>query len=366
MRKTFKYRIYPTKKQDRIMRQWLEECRWLFNHFLAERKNAWEQEQKSLSLYEQHASLPALKEQRPSLASVHSQVLQNVAVRIDLAFKAFFRRVKASEKPGYPRFRGKGRYDSFTFPQSGFSLDGNILRLSKIGNVKVVLHRPVEGNIKTCTIKRSSTDKWYVMFSCEWEPTPLPENNEAVGIDVGLHSFATLSTGEHIENPRFFRQEEKALAKAQRKLSKAEKGTLERKKRRKVVARIHERIAWKRQDFIHQHSRRIINRFGIIAVEDIHVNRMLHNHCLAKSISDAAWSGFFQLLAQKAAWAARQFVAVNPAYTSQTCSSCGHRQKMPLSERVFKCPCCGLELDRDHNAAVNILGLGLQSLGINP
>jgi len=366
MRKTFKYRIYPTKKQDRIMRQWLEECRWLFNHFLAERKNAWEQEQKSLSLYEQQASLPTLKKQRPSLASVHSQVLQNVAVRIDLAFKAFFRRVKAGEKPGYPRFRGKGRYDSFTFPQSGFSLNGNILRLSKIGNVKVVLHRPVEGNIKTCTIKRSSTDKWYVMFSCEWEPTPLPENNEAVGIDVGLHSFATLSTGEHIENPRFFRQEEKALAKAQRKLSKAEKGTLERKKRRKVVARIHERIAWKRQNFIHQHSRRIINRFGIIAVEDIHVNHMLHNHCLAKSISDAAWSGFFQLLAQKAAWAARQFVAVNPAYTSQTCSSCGHRQKMPLSERVFKCPCCGLESDRDHNAAVNILGLGLQSLGINP
>ena len=348
------------------MNQWLEECRWLFNHFLAERKEAWGKEQRSINYHSQATSLPALKEQRPSLANVHSQVLQNVAVRIDLAFKAFFRRVKAGEKPGYPRFRGKGRYDSFTFPQSGFSLDGNILRLSKIGNVKVVLHRPVEGNIKTCTIKRSSTDKWYVMFSCEWEPTPLPENNEAVGIDVGLHSFATLSTGEHIENPRFFRQEEKALAKAQRKLSKAEKGTLERKKRRKVVARIHERIVWKRQDFIHQHSRRIINRFGIIAVEDIHVNRMLHNHCLAKSISDAAWSGFFQLLAQKAAWAARQFVAVNPAYTSQTCSSCGHRQKMPLSERVFKCPCCGLELDRDLNAAFNILGLGRQALGVCP
>jgi len=349
MLKTFKYRIYPTKKQIRIMNQWLEECRWRFNHFLAEA-----------------TSLPALKEQRPSLANVHSQVLQNVAVRIDLAFKAFFRRVKAGEKPGYPRFRGKGRYDSFTFPQSGFILDGNILRLSKIGNVKVVLHRPVEGQIKTCTIKRSSTGKWYVMFSCEWEPVPLPENSQAVGIDVGLYSFATLSTGEQIKNPKFFRQEEKALAKAQRKLSKTERGTPERKKYRKVVARIHERIAWKRQDFIHQHSRRIVNRFGIIAVEDIHVNRMVHNHCLAKSISDAAWSEFFQLLAYKAAWAGRQFVAVNPAYTSQTCSSCGHRQKMPLSERVFKCPCCGLELDRDHNAAVNILGLGLQSLGINP
>lgn len=348
------------------MNQWLEECRWLFNHFLAERKEAWEKEQRSINYHSQATSLPALKEQRPSLANVHSQVLQNVAVRIDLAFKAFFRRVKAGEKPGYPRFRGKGRYDSFTFPQSGFTLDGNILRLSKIGNVKVVLHRPVEGQIKTCTIKRSSTGKWYVMFSCEWEPVPLPENSQAVGIDVGLYSFATLSTGEQIESPKFFRQEEKALAKAQRKLSKTERGTPERKKYRKVVARIHERIAWKRQDFIHQHSRKIVNRFGIIAVEDLNVNRMVHNHCLAKSISDAAWSGFFQLLAYKAAWAGRQFVAVNPAYTSQTCSSCGHRQKMPLSERVFKCPCCGLELDRDHNAAVNILGLGLQSLGINP
>jgi len=366
MLKTFKYRIYPTKKQIRIMNQWLEECRWRFNHFLAERKEAWEKEQRSINYHSQATSLPALKEQRPSLANVHSQVLQNVAVRIDLAFKAFFRRVKAGEKPGYPRFRGKGRYDSFTFPQSGFILDGNILRLSKIGNVKVVLHRPVEGQIKTCTIKRSSTGKWYVMFSCEWEPVPLAENSQAVGIDVGLYSFATLSTGEQIKNPKFFRQEEKALAKAQRKLSKTERGTPERKKYRKVVARIHERIAWKRQDFIHQHSRRIVNRFGIIAVEDIHVNRMVHNHCLAKSISDAAWSEFFQLLAYKAAWAGRQFVAVNPAYTSQTCSSCGHRQKMPLSERVFKCPCCGLELDRDHNAAVNILGLGLQSLGINP
>ncbi len=365
MLKTFKYRIYPTKKQIRIMNQWLEECRWLFNHFLAERKEAWEKEQRSINYHSQATSLPALKEQRPSLANVHSQVLQNVAVRIDLAFKAFFRRVKAGEKPGYPRFRGKGRYDSFTFPQSGFTLDGNILRLSKIGNVKVVLHRPVGGRIKTCTIKRSSTGKWYVMFSCEWEPTPLPENNEAVGIDVGLHSFATLSTGEQIESPKFFRQEEKALAKAQRKLSKAE-DTSERKKRRKVVARIHERIAWKRQNFIHQHSHRIVNRFGIIAVEDIHVNRMVHNHCLAKSISDAAWSGFFQLLAYKAAWAGRQFVAVNPAYTSQTCSACGHRQKMPLSERVFECSCCGLVLGRDHNAARNILGLGRQALGLNP
>ena len=366
MRKTFKYRIYPTKKQICIINQWLEECRWLYNYLLEQRKVAWKENGTSLSLYTQQSNLPSLKQERYSLASVHSQVLQNVAVRIDLAFKAFFRRVKAGEKPGYPRFRGKGRYDSFTFPQSGFSLECNMLWLSKIGNVKVVLHRQLEGQVKTCTIKRSATGKWYVMFSCEWEPVPLPENKESVGIDVGLHSFATLSTGEQIDNPKFFHQEEKALAKAQRKLSKAEKGTPERKKRRKVVARIHERIAWRRQNFVHQHSRKIVNRFGVIAVEDLSVNRMVHNHCVAKSIQDAAWSGFFQLLAVKAEWAGRRFVAVNPAYTSQDCSNCGHRQKMPLSERVFNCPCCGIVLDRDYNAALNILGLGLQSLGISP
>jgi putative transposase len=198
-------------------------------------------------------------------------------------------------------------------------------------------------------------------LKCFWYDL-VGENN----MRTGLHSFATLSTGEQVENPKFFRLEEKALAKAQRKLSKTENGTPQQEKRRKVVARVHERIAWKRQNFAHQLSRKIVNRFGMIALEDIHVNRMLHNHCLAKSLSDAAWSGFFQQLAYKAACAGRQFVAVNPAYTSQDCSGCGHRQRMPLSERVFNCPCCGMVLGRDHNAALNILGLGRQALGLCP
>jgi putative transposase len=194
----------------------------------------------------------------------------------------------------------------------------------------------------------------------------LPSSCEQVGIDVGLKTFATLSTGEEIANPRFFRLEEKALAKANRLLSKQEKGTPQRTKRRKVVARVHERTNWRRADFAHQNSRRIVNRFGLIAVEDLEVNRMLHNHCLAGSISDAAWSGFRQLLAMKAEWAARKFVAVNPAYTSQTCSGCGHRlstdKRLGLSERVFDCPCCQLHIDRDLNASLNILRLGQQSL----
>jgi putative transposase len=367
VRKTFQYRLYPTAEQERKLTATLDECRWLYNHLLEERKTAWEERQESLGLYDQHATLPPLKAARPSLTAVHSQVLQNVAVRIDLAFKAFFRRVKAGEEPGYPRFRGQERYDSFCYPQapSGCQLNGDRLALSGIGTVKVVLHRPLEGQPKTVCIRRSPTGKWYVTFSCEGESTPLPASPELVGVDVGLHSFATLSTAERVENPRFFRREEAALAKAQRLHAQAPKGTPQRKKRRKVVARVHERARWKRQDFAHQHSRRMVNRFQVIAVEDLSVNRMVHNHCLAKSISDAAWAAFAVMLSFKAAWAGRSFIAVNPAYTSQDCSRCGHRQKMPLCDRVYRCPCCGLERDRDHNAALNILALGLQAMGLH-
>jgi putative transposase len=365
--KTFQYRLYPTKAQETKMKATLDECRWLYNHFLEARKTAWEERQQGLRLYDQLGELPALKAERPSLATVHSQVLQNVGIRIDLAFKAFFRRVKAGETPGYPRFRGRERYDSFCYPQapSGCKLNQDRLTLSGIGTVRVVLHRPLEGQPKTVCVRRSPTGKWYVTFSCEWEPAPLPESPEQVGVDVGLYSFAALSTAEAIENPRFFRREEEALARAQRHHAQERKGTPQRRKRRKVVARVHERTRWKRQDFAHQHSRRLVNRFQVIAVEDLSVNRMVHNHCLAKSISDAAWAAFAAMLSFKAAWAGRSFIAVNPAYTSQDCSACGHRQKMPLSDRVYRCPCCGLDMDRDHNAALNILALGLLAMGLH-
>jgi putative transposase len=366
--KTFQYRIYPTAKQERLLNETLDACRWLYNHFLDQRMTSWEENQETIGLYDQHGQLPALKHDRPSLAKVHSQVLQNVGVRIDLAFKAFFRRCKEGEKPGYPRFRGRHRYDSFCFPQygNGCKLEGDQLYLSKIGNVQVVLHREIEGEPKTVCIRRSSTGKWYVTITCEWEPTALDPTLEQVGIDVGLASFATFSTGEAIDHPRFFRAEEKSLAKAQRRLMKEAKGTPKRKKRRKVVARVHERTRWRRKDFAHQESRKIVNRFQVIAIEDLSVNPMLHNHCLAKSISDAAWGEFASMIRVKAEWAGRSVVAVNPAYTSQDCSRCGHRQKMPLSDRIYRCPCCTLLLDRDLNAALNILRLGLQALGLAP
>lgn len=365
VQKTFKYRIYPGPGQRRKLEAGLESCRFLYNHLLGARKDTFEGTGYGLTLYDQNYTLPQLRSTNERLASVHSQVLQNVSVRVDLAMKAFFRRVKAKETPGYPRFRGKGRYSSFTYPQAGSCacIKGGKVQLSKIGLVKAIIHRPLEGKPKTCTVSKTSTGKWFVTFSCEWEPTTLPPSTFAVGIDLGLTTFAALSTGERIESPKFFRKEEKVLSRIQRRLSKVELGTPERTKRRKVVARVHERIKWRRANFIHQESRKVVNRFGSIFVEDLSVNRMVHNHYLAKSIMDAAWTGFINLTSIKAEWAGRKFVKVNPAYTTQDCHKCGHRQKMPLVEREYRCPCCRLVMCRDLNASLNILRLGQQSQG---
>ncbi len=364
MRKSFKYRIYPTKSQRSRMERTLDLCRWVYNQTLAYRKDVWETEGRSISKYETHNLLPGWKTENPELTEVHSQVLQNVQERVELAFKAFFRRVKSGEKPGYPRFKGKGWYDSFTFPQSGFKLVSGKLRLSKIGDVKIKLHRPIEGEIKRLTIRRTPTGKWFACFSVEVDPPPNPPWKDGLmaGIDVGLESFASLSNGEKIDNPRFFRSEEKALAKAQRRLSKCEKGTPERRKARKVVQRIHERIANRRYDFAHQISNQLVAKYGLIAFEDLNIKNMIQNHHLAKSISDAAWRMLVTTTSYKAESAGSKVVLVDPRNTSQLCSRCGLKVPKSLSDRVHECPQCGLVMDRDENAAINILRLGLQSL----
>ena len=367
MRKTFRYRIFPTHKQATVLEQTLDGCRWLYNHFLEQRKNAWETEKKSLSRYDQSNTLKTLKIEHPFLANIFSQTLQDVSTRIDLAFRAFFRRVKAGQKPGYPRFKGKGRYDSFTYPQSGFRLLKNVVRLSKIGCVKIKLHRSIEGKIKTCTVRRTPTGKWFVTFACDIAHKPVEQPiNPSIGIDMGLESFATLSNGEQIENPRFFNHEEKALAKAQRKLSVQKKASKARAKARKIVARIHERINWKRHNFVHQKSRKLVNRFNTIVVENLSINDMKKDNfrCINKSIGDAAWRMFLDCLRYKAECAGSRCIQVNPAYTSQICSNCGNRHKLKLSDRMYHCPCCGFSLQRDHNAALNILALGLQSFSL--
>ena len=395
MLKACRYRLYPTKAQASQLAWTLETCRHVYNSLVNDRKFQYEVSGKAPSWMEQKRSITAWKPAHPELSDVYSQVLQDVSKRVDLAFQAFFRRVKDGETPGYPQIKGDG-YDSFTYPQSGFGFHQGKLRLSKVGDIAVRLHRPIDGTIKTCTVRRINSkwfvskwfvskwfvskwfvskwfvskwfvskwfvSKWFVCFAAEYTPDILPPSEEEVGIDVGLKTFASLSNGENIENPRFFRKEEKALAKAQRKLSKQKRGSRERKKARKIVSRIHERIRNRRHDFVHQTARRLVNRYGVIAVEKLNVKGMVKNHCLAKSISDASWSMFRSVLTMKAESAGRLVVTVNPAYTSQMCSGCGNIQKKSLSVRTHKCLSCGLVLDRDTNAAVNIKALGQQCL----
>ena len=343
---------------------------------------------------------------RPGLKQVHSQVVQDVALRLKKAMDAFFRRLKVGETPGYPRFRGTGRYDSLTYPQwdNGvrLSASGKRLLLAKVGDVKIILHRPLDGTPKTATIRRTATGKWFAIISCEWDPIPFPPTGREVGIDVGLATFATRSDGEAIANPRSFRREEQALARAQRQHQRAldahkairaaltdrvkqahpdldQAGVWQavsqdpakraawklRQKRREVVARTHERARWKREDFAHQQSRRIVNAFDVIALEDLSVTSMVQNSHLAKSIHDAAWSQFAALIAWKAAWADRRYIAVNPAHTSQDGSGCGNRNvDLTLADRVYRCVRCGLVIDRDLNASRNMLAVGRHCLGL--
>ncbi len=362
MQKSYKYRLYPSKAQQRQLEQTLDGCCELYNAALQERREAWRLKKKSLNYHAQAMQLPEIKALREDLRGVHSQVLQDVLKRLDKAFDAFFRRVKSGEKAGFPRFLSRSRYDSFTFPQSGFALESGKLKLSKIGKVKIKLHRPIEGKIKICAIIRNSTGKWFVCLSVEGESQPLPKSQESIGIDLGLKEFAVLSNGEAIPNPKFFRAEEKQLAKAQRKLSAANKGSAVRKKHRKVVARVHERIANRRNNFVHQESRKLVNQYGIIIFEDLNIRGMLKNHHLAKSIADAAWNQLVNNTHYKAANADRKRIQVNPHNTSKRCSLCGAMVEKDLRVRIHHCTSCGLVLDRDHNAAINILALGLQSL----
>ena len=367
VRKAYKYRIGLTNGQQRIVHAMLEEARWVYNQTLAMREDAWEQRQERSGYYDTKRMLPIWKEERPSLSKVHSMVLQDVTMRVELAFQAFFRRLKENaDAAGYPRFKGYGRYDSLTYPQygNGVRLDGDTLILSKVGSINIHLHRPVDGMIKTVTIIRGAGKKWYACLSVELEAQPHAPTHQNIGIDVGLEKFATLSNGETIANPRFLRRDEQDLKRAHRRLSKAQKGTPERAKRRKVVARIHERITNRRRDVAHQVSRKFVNRFDVIAFEDLTIARMLKNHCVAKSIADAAWSQLIQYTTYKAEEAGRVVVLVNPRGTSGRCSSCRIVVKKDLSTRVHQCPTCGLTIDRDVNAALNILALGLQGIGI--
>jgi putative transposase len=386
VKKAFQYRIYPTRKQAKALQFTLDHCRELYNAGLEERREAYRMAGKSISYYDQKRDLPEIKEIRPEYKEIYSQVLQDVLNRLDKAFKAFFRRVKNGEKPGHPRFQGYNRYDSFTYPQieklkgkPTISIENGKVVLPKIGHIKIKQHRPLEGKAKTCTIKREG-DSWYVIIVCEVEAQKkLPYTDLPIGIDMGLKHFMTDSHGDIMDNPRFFRKSHGRLKKKQQRLCKKRNKSNHRKRSARLVGKAHKKVRNQRKDFHHKEARILVDTFEIIVFEDLSMHPMVrrpkikqdeNGHYLPngasskaglnKSILDAGWGAFIELVKHKAEYAGVTVYEVDPKKTSQICSACGEEgEHKDLSVRTHVCIHCGVVLDRDHNAALNILDRGL-------
>lgn len=357
MIKVFKYRLYPTDKQAKVLTAQLDGHRFLYNQALAQRKEVYEAIGKGLGYSDQVTGLlPKLKKDNDSLAPCNYSSLQQTLRRLDKSFKAFFRRVKAGEKSGYPRFKPADRFNTIAYATlgDGCQIKEGRIYLQHVGHVKVKWHRPITGKVKTLSVTRRN-NRWYVSFAVEYTPIELPKTNKGIGIDVGLIAFITTSDGKQIEPPKYFRKAERKLAKAQRKLSRRKKGSNRRRKARTLVAKRHEKISNQRLDFCHKVTHSLVQNYDGFAVENLTIKNMLKNRHLAKSISDASWGMFLAILKYKAENAGRWYQEVNPRGTSQECSSCGMVVKKSLSVRVHNCPYCGLSLDRDVNAALNIL-----------
>ena len=362
MRKAYRYRLYPTEKQANLLTGQLAEACRLYNGALQERRDAYRIAGKSLGYLDQAAQLKEIRA-NGDLGLANFSCCQDVLRRVDKTFQAFFRRVKRGDRAGYPRFKPVSRFDSITFPSYGDGcrlLDGGKLKLQGIGQIKVKLHRPVEGTIKNVTVKREA-GKWYVCFSVECEARPLPESTEAVGIDVGLTTFAVLSDGTEIENPRYYREAQAKLRRAQRKVARRKRGSKRRKEAVRLLQKAHVHVRNQRSDFQHKEARKIVNRFGVIVVEDLNI-KGLAGGMLAKSVYDAAWSGFLQKTSSKAEEAGRLYLAVIPNGSSQECL-CGAQVRKTLSDRWHHCELCGLSEPRDHVSSKIIIGRGLRLLG---
>ncbi|HEY4034325.1 MAG TPA: transposase [Ktedonobacteraceae bacterium] len=386
MMKAFKYRLYPTCKQAGTLQFILDRKRELYNASLEERREAYRMSHISISYNDQSAQLPAIKEIRPEYKEIYSQILQDTLKRVDKAFKAFFKRCKEGKTPGFPRFQGYDRYDSFTYPQieklkgkPTVTIENGKVILPKIGHVKVKEHRPLEGKVKTATIKHEG-DYWYIVFTCEVEArVKLSYTDLPIGIDMGLKHFMTDSNGDVVDNPKFFRKSHGRLKKKQQRLSKRRNKSNHRKKAAQLVGKAHKKVRNQRRDFHHKDSRILVETFETIVFEDLSMHNMvrkpkakqdenrkyLPNGAAAKgglnkSILDAGWGSFIELVKHKAEWAGVTVYEVDPSKTSQICSAC-HKEgeHKDLSVRTHVCEHCGVVLDRDHNAAVNILDRGL-------
>lgn len=362
MRKTYRYRLFTTQAQERALEAQLGEACRLYNAALQERRDAYKKHGITLNYYDQANQLKTIRQAGDSMLANFSAA-QDVLRRVDKTFKAFFGRVKTGRKSGYPRFKSRRRFDSYTFPSygDGCRLTGTRLYLQGVGHIKVKLHRPVDGMIKTITVKREC-GKWYACFSVEIEAMPLPETDTSTGIDVGLTAFATLADGAEIDNPRYYRRAQATLRLAQRRVARRKRGGKNRRKAVLLLQKAHTKVKNQRTDFQHKVARTLVNTYGIISVEDLNI-KGLASGMLAKSVNDAGWSAFINKLTTKAEEAGRRLVRVNPRGTSQTCL-CGAAVPKTLSQRWHQCPDCGLSAARDHVSAQLILRQGLCLLGL--
>lgn len=387
----YKYRMYPTKSQASRLENQFSMCRHLYNWNLKERINAYKEHGKTVSYNQQQNALPGLKKERPWFKSVHSQVLQDVLRRLDRAYDAFFRRVKqGTEAPGFPRIKHFGEWNSITYPQYKEIPAVDHIKVSKIGDIKIRYHRDIPNNtkIKTLTISKEA-GKWFACFSFEGVISNKPKPGaftRTLGIDMGLIDFWYDSNGYSVPAPKHLRKSEKALKKLQRKLfpAKAEQDWPRFRKLKKALNKRHYRIKCQRNDFLQKSVNELLDKADLVCFEDLKIKNMLRRPKpkqnkktggflpngasakagLNKSISDAGWGKFLSILKYKAHGLGKELVAVKPHYTSQKCSGCGEMVKKALSVRTHKCLHCGLVLNRDHNAAINILRLGLQSQGL--
>jgi putative transposase len=358
---SYNYRLYPNNEQRQALGRILEIHRQLYNAALQERREAWRRCKISISYTDQANQLKELRTFDEDAAWLNYSSIQQTLRRLDKAFQAFYRRVKAGEKPGYPRFKGKGWFKSVCcIYDDGIRLRDGRLYIQHVGLVRLFQHRPIPdgARIKMAILKRDRLGNWYVIFQLELSDPEVEDIvGPEVGIDMGLLSFATLSTGEQIDNPRWFRASEEKLAALQRRRARCQRGSRQYRELTRQMRRLHQHIANQRRDFQHKVSTELVRRFAFIAVEDVNVNGLCRSH-VAKSMGDAGWGSFLAMLSYKAERASKTVVKVDPSQTSQVCSGCGRLVPKPLSERLHSCPHCGLELDRDHNAALNVLRRG--------
>jgi putative transposase len=350
MTRTYKYRLYPTKQQEYLMSSTIETCRRLYNSLLVERR------EDHTNYYEQKRSLTGKRQHDKYLKSVHSQVLQDVVLRLDKAYQAYHARLTRK-----PTFKRRDRYNSFTYPQlGGFKVVGQRLKLSMIGAVKVRMHRKIGGAPRTCTIIRD-IDQWYACISAEVEPEQeLGEPRPAVGVDLGVQTLATLSDGATFPNLKALPKSVEKIKRLQQSLSRKKRNSKNRLKAKIALAKAWRKVRRQRDDVAHKVSHLLAEEYGTVVFEDLKIGRMVKNHSLASAILDATWGKLRQLTAYKAERRGRRVILVEPSGTSQVCSGCGEIVPKNLSVRTHICPRCGLVLDRDLNAARNILERGLE------